>query len=230
MSADLPHRQLNPIILRSSADFDERDRGDLLDVVALSARKLDALLAELLLGLQLRNDDGALGFALADQLDLLLQDLDLVALAFQRLQGGRARLFAMQPGVGAAQLVDNSPEGGLGLALGQRLRDEKRAQRLLDLHLALGLFGRKSAGKDSVVEPALCFGLGVEVVDLLRRLRCLLGDLLAQEIARLRLDIDPVLDRFSERPATALADLERRIAAAQSGRVSQVRIQSTKGV
>jgi hypothetical protein len=30
--------------------------------------------------------------------------------------------------------------------------------------------------------------------------------------------------------ATALADLERRIAAAQSGRVSQVRIQSTKGV
>jgi hypothetical protein len=30
--------------------------------------------------------------------------------------------------------------------------------------------------------------------------------------------------------ATALADLERRIAVAQSGRVSQVRIQSTKGV
>ena len=30
--------------------------------------------------------------------------------------------------------------------------------------------------------------------------------------------------------ATALADLERRIAAAQSGRVNQVRIQSTKGV
>jgi hypothetical protein len=30
--------------------------------------------------------------------------------------------------------------------------------------------------------------------------------------------------------ATALADLERRIAAAQSSRVSQVRIQSTKGV
>lgn len=30
--------------------------------------------------------------------------------------------------------------------------------------------------------------------------------------------------------ATALADLERRIAAAQSGRVRQVRIQSTKGV
>lgn len=30
--------------------------------------------------------------------------------------------------------------------------------------------------------------------------------------------------------ATALADLERRISAAQSGRVSQVRIQSTKGV
>ncbi|HWP25927.1 MAG TPA: hypothetical protein VNL39_06255 [Xanthobacteraceae bacterium] len=30
--------------------------------------------------------------------------------------------------------------------------------------------------------------------------------------------------------ATALADLERRIAAAQSGRVSQVLIQSTKGV
>jgi hypothetical protein len=30
--------------------------------------------------------------------------------------------------------------------------------------------------------------------------------------------------------AAALADLERRIAAAQSGRVSQVRIQSTKGV
>jgi hypothetical protein len=30
--------------------------------------------------------------------------------------------------------------------------------------------------------------------------------------------------------ATALADLERRIAAAQSGRASQVRIQSTKGV
>lgn len=30
--------------------------------------------------------------------------------------------------------------------------------------------------------------------------------------------------------ATALADLERRIVAAQSGRVSQVRIQSTKGV
>lgn len=30
--------------------------------------------------------------------------------------------------------------------------------------------------------------------------------------------------------ATALADLERRISTAQSGRVSQVRIQSTKGV
>jgi hypothetical protein len=30
--------------------------------------------------------------------------------------------------------------------------------------------------------------------------------------------------------ATALADLERRISAAQTGRVSQVRIQSTKGV
>jgi hypothetical protein len=30
--------------------------------------------------------------------------------------------------------------------------------------------------------------------------------------------------------ATALADLERRITAAQSGRVNQVRIQSTKGV
>lgn len=30
--------------------------------------------------------------------------------------------------------------------------------------------------------------------------------------------------------ATALADVERRIANAQSGRVSQVRIQSTKGV
>jgi hypothetical protein len=30
--------------------------------------------------------------------------------------------------------------------------------------------------------------------------------------------------------ATALADLERRISATQSGRVSQVRIQSTKGV
>jgi hypothetical protein len=30
--------------------------------------------------------------------------------------------------------------------------------------------------------------------------------------------------------ATALADLERRITAAQPGRVSQVRIQSTKGV
>jgi hypothetical protein len=29
---------------------------------------------------------------------------------------------------------------------------------------------------------------------------------------------------------TALADLERRISAAQSGRISQVRIQSTKGV
>ena len=30
--------------------------------------------------------------------------------------------------------------------------------------------------------------------------------------------------------ATALADLERRISTAQTGRVSQVRIQSTKGV
>lgn len=57
----------------------------------------DATLAKLLLGLKLRDDNGALRLSLSHKLDLLLQKGDLVALSFQRLEGGGPGFLAVQP-------------------------------------------------------------------------------------------------------------------------------------
>ncbi len=93
----------------------------------------------------------------------------------------------------AAKSIDDARERRLGVAFGQGLRDNQRPQRLLDLHQALRLLGRDRAGRHRIVEPALRGGLGGKVRRRLRRLRGLLGDLLAQEFTRPGLDIDAVL-------------------------------------
>jgi hypothetical protein len=111
------------------------------DCLTLGAREFDPFQAKLLLGLELRNDDGALRLALTGKFDLLLQEFDLILLTFNRLQRSRTRLLAMQTGVSAAQGIDNSSERCLGITLGERLRNEERPKRLLDLHLLVRLLG-----------------------------------------------------------------------------------------
>jgi hypothetical protein len=78
--------------------------------------------------------------------------------------------------IGFARPVDDAPELLLGLAFGQRLRGDQRAQRPLDLHDLLGALGRERARGNRLVQTALAVDLPAEFRHLSGGLDRLFGD------------------------------------------------------
>ena len=178
---------------------------DLLSRIArLGIVRIDPEPPELLLETQLIDALAARRRAAPNERQFPLAQCDLVAAALDTLKQVRAVLLAVKLLIGFAGTVDDTPELLLGLALGQRLRRDQRAQRLLDLHDLLGALGRERAQRDRVVQPTLAVDLTTEFRHLPGGFDRLFSDPFPQGLSRAGFRVDAFMGLIDEPLPTSL--------------------------